>query len=115
MSVAQDDLSALEDVAEDVALRLGLIANPKRLLILCALVEGEKSVSDIQAGLDLSQSALSQHLAKLRAGGVVTTRRAGQTIFYRIADDQIVAIMRALHMTFCCGGAGRPDGSPKAV
>lgn len=103
MALARDDVSALEEIAEDVALRLGLIANPKRLLVLCALADGEKSVGEIQAGLDLSQSALSQHLAKLRAGGVVTTRREAQTIYYRISDEKMFAIMQALHATFCCG------------
>lgn len=80
---------------------LALVANPKRLLILCAMVEGEKSVSDLQVAAELSQSALSQHLAKLRAANVVSTRRQAQTIHYRLTDPQMKELMTALHDTFC--------------
>lgn len=87
--------------AEEVAARLALIANAKRLLVLCALSEGEHSVSALQARVDLSQSALSQHLSKLRSGGVVATRRDAQTVYYRLHDPQVIDLMAALQDTFC--------------
>lgn len=80
---------------------LQLMANPKRLLILCRLAEGERSVGELVGTVELSQSALSQHLARLRAAQIVATRRDGQTIFYRIADQRVSQIMAALHDTFC--------------
>ena len=99
----------LSDRAEEVAARLALIANAKRLLVLCALAEGELSVGALQMRVDLSQSALSQHLAKLREGGVVATRRAGQVIYYRLEDPQVVDLMTALHATFCQPDQAQPD------
>ena len=104
-------MAALEDRAAHVAARLAEVANTKRFLILCHLakrhmeagggVVGEASVGELQAVVGLSQSALSQHLARLRAAGMVATRRESQTIRYRLADDETRALMRALHATFC--------------
>ncbi|MDA8870169.1 metalloregulator ArsR/SmtB family transcription factor [Rhizobiaceae bacterium] len=93
--------SELAGRAEDVARQMSLLANPSRLLILCRLAEGEASVGTLQAVVGLSQSALSQHLAKLREGDVVATRRDGQTIYYRIADTQTERVMAALYEIFC--------------
>ncbi|HEY9035673.1 MAG TPA: metalloregulator ArsR/SmtB family transcription factor [Pseudomonadales bacterium] len=76
-------------------------ANEHRLLLLCTLVEGELSVAELNAGVPLSQSALSQHLAFLRDAGLVATRRDGQRIFYRLADDSAKTIIQALHQRFC--------------
>lgn len=91
----------LRDRASHVADRLSLLANANRLLILCRLVTGEASVSALQQEVGLSQSALSQHLARLRMAGVVATRREAQTIYYRIADVETQALMDALYQTFC--------------
>lgn len=96
-----DEMATLEARADDVAGRLAMIANPKRLLILCRLAEGEASVGELQAVAGLSQSALSQHLARLRASGAVATRREAQTIFYRLADPDTRALMTALYQIFC--------------
>ncbi len=102
MTDLQDSpIDALEARAEDVAARLALIANPKRLLVLCALTEGELSVGALQGAVGISQSSLSQHLAKLREGRVVSTRREAQTIYYRLSDPQIQNLMAALYETFC--------------
>ena len=87
--------------AEHVSSQLALLSNPNRLMILCRLAEGERSVGALQRDLDLSQSALSQHLAKLRAAGTVVTRREGQTIFYRIGDPDAARLMEALYDVFC--------------
>lgn len=70
-------------------------------MILCELVNGERSVSELEAVVPLSQSALSQHLAKLRAGGLVATRREAQTIFYSLHDQRVVRLMAVLHELFC--------------
>lgn len=93
--------AALQDRAEHVASRLALVANPKRLLILCELVKGERSVTALQGTVGLSQSALSQHLAKLREARMVDTRRESQTIFYRISDPDVEKLMAALYEAFC--------------
>jgi DNA-binding transcriptional ArsR family regulator len=94
-------VAALEERAEYVAERLTLVANPKRLLILCELAKGEVSVGALQARVGLSQSALSQHLAKLREAGMVGTRREAQTIRYRITDPELGVLMSALYEAFC--------------
>jgi ArsR family transcriptional regulator len=94
-------LDDLEARAEHVAARLALAANARRLLILCELAQGEQSVGALQAAVGLSQSALSQHLAKLRAAGMVATRRDAKTIYYRLGDAETEALMAALYDTFC--------------
>jgi len=91
----------LEQRSEHVAALLSLIANPARLRILCLLAKEEMQVGAMAGALGLSQSALSQHLARLRAGGVVETRRDRQAIFYRLADGEIRAIMDSLYDIFC--------------
>lgn len=92
---------ALAARAEHVAERLALLANANRLLILCQLAKGERPVGAIQAAVGLGQSALSQHLARLRDAGVVATRREGSAIHYRLSDPEMVALMGALYDTFC--------------
>lgn len=77
------------------------LANPHRLLILCLLAGGEMSVGALQARVDLSQSALSQHLARLRDEGLVATRREGTSIVYRIADPAVLQIMTTLAAIYC--------------
>jgi len=72
------------------------LANRQRLLMLCLLADGELSVGEINARVALSQSALSQHLAQLRAAGVVRTRRVAQTIYYRLRDPRVLALLGAL-------------------
>jgi ArsR family transcriptional regulator len=92
----------LEQKAQVVSETLRLLANEKRLMVLCRLTEaGEMSVTALGAKVGLSQSALSQHLAKLRADGLVTTRRASQTLYYRIADERIGKLLSALYDIYC--------------
>lgn len=79
--------SNLLNRADDAAALLGGLANARRLHILCLLMEGEHSVGALADKVELSQSALSQHLAKLRALGIVSTRRQGQTIFYSFSSE----------------------------
>ncbi|MEO0819818.1 MAG: metalloregulator ArsR/SmtB family transcription factor [Pseudomonadota bacterium] len=98
--------AALEARAVSVAAKLALLGNPRRLMILCRLSEGECSVSGLQTAVGISQSALSQHLARLREAGVVATRREGQTILYRLDNPDTEALMAALYDVFCAGPSG---------
>ena len=95
------DLSLFEDSAGRAASLLRNLANERRLIILCQLVDGEMSVGALQPRVGLSQSALSQHLALLREEGVVATRREGQSIFYRVADPAALRVLQTLAELFC--------------
>jgi ArsR family transcriptional regulator, virulence genes transcriptional regulator len=80
---------------------LKAMSNPVRLLVLCQLAEGEKSVGELERVVDVSQSALSQHLALLRQRGLVRGRRDGQTIFYSLAGREAPALLAALYEVYC--------------
>ncbi len=95
------DLSLFEDSAGRAASLLRTLANERRLMILCQLVEGELSVGALQTRVGVSQSALSQHLALLREEGIVATRREGQSIFYRVADPAALRVLQTLAELFC--------------
>ena len=94
-------VAELQKNAVHVTALLKAIANPARLVILCQLVEGERSVGALERAVGLSQSAISQHLAVLRRGDVVTSRREGQTVFYSLASADVVTLMGTLHEVFC--------------
>lgn len=97
-----DPIEALEAQATEVAAILRLLANEKRLVILCRLaIAGEMSVTALGAAVRLSQSALSQHLAKLRADGLVATRRDAQMLFYRVEDARVRQLLAALKDIYC--------------
>jgi DNA-binding transcriptional ArsR family regulator len=96
-----DDARELNAKAADAARLLTALANQHRLAILCALVEGERSVGALVDAVGLAQSALSQHLAKLRAAGIVATRRDAQTIYYRLASAAAGRIMKTLADIYC--------------
>jgi ArsR family transcriptional regulator, virulence genes transcriptional regulator len=96
------DLENLERTAAQVAAVMRALANERRLLILCRLVEwGEANATRLTEAVGLSQSALSQHLAKMREEGIVTFRRESQTLWYRIADPRIERLFAALHEIYC--------------
>jgi DNA-binding transcriptional ArsR family regulator len=95
------NLRRLEKNAHKACDLLGAMANTSRLMILCQLADGEKSVGDLQPLIGLSQSALSQHLAVLRRRHVVRTRRSGQSIYYSLASGEAASIMHTLHEQFC--------------
>lgn len=88
--------SDLEACAATAARLLKLLASEQRLLLLCRLIEGEASVGDLADHAKLSQSAASQHLAKMRAEGLVTTRREAQTIHYSLADPAALRVLETL-------------------
>lgn len=87
--------------AAETAAFLKLIANKNRLMILCRLAQKDACVSDLEDLLNLSQPALSQHLARLRAEGVLTTRRSGQQIYYSIVDPRVRMLLPILQDVFC--------------
>ena len=105
------DAETMRAHAGAAARLLKALGNEKRLMVLCLLVEAERSVSEINARLDLSQSALSQHLAVLRADGLVTTRRDAQTIYYSLADGPAQRIIDTLHGIYCAGDRPMCEGS----
>ncbi|CCW18543.1 transcriptional regulator, ArsR family protein [Sphingobium indicum BiD32] len=82
--------------ATEVAAFLKLVANEQRLLLLCRLREGEASVGELVGLCNLSQSSVSQHLARMRDGGLVQTRRETTTIYYSIANQRVLALMQFL-------------------
>lgn len=95
-------VSAFSRQAAEAAGLLKAMSNESRLLILCYLTErGELSVGELVERVGLSQSALSQHLAKLREEGLVATRRDAQTVFYRICDPKADQLLKLLHDLFC--------------
>lgn len=97
-------IPAMEQMAGHAVAAAGLLkslAHPARLLVMCRLVEGESSVSELQSLGDLSMSALSQHLSVLREAGLVQTRREAQSIFYTLADSPALGVMNALHAAYC--------------
>jgi ArsR family transcriptional regulator, virulence genes transcriptional regulator len=95
------NLAALEAKAEEVSRVLTAMANPKRLLVLCNLLEGEQSVGTLAEAVGLAQAALSQHLSKMRALGLLETRRDGQTIYYRLASAEVRSLLETLYQLYC--------------
>lgn len=83
------------------------MSNRHRLLILCHLLDGERRVSELEEVIGLSQSALSQHLARLRKDGLVVTRRDAQNIFYSLAGTDVQQVLAVLHDIFCSKHASR--------
>jgi DNA-binding transcriptional ArsR family regulator len=104
-TLGRDKAQALSARAAQAARLLKLLANERRLLILCRLVEtGEMNVTQLAEAAGLAQSALSQHLAKMREDGLVAFRRESQTIWYRIADPSAQRVLEALHDIFVVAG-----------
>jgi len=101
LALRLNDARELTAKANEAARLLTALANQYRLAVLCELVEGERSVGALVQAVGLSQSALSQHLAKLRAAGIVATRRDAQTIYYRLASDAAGSVMTTLADIYC--------------
>ncbi|HJV43695.1 metalloregulator ArsR/SmtB family transcription factor [Caulobacter sp.] len=96
LSTPADDIQDLAASAHAAARLLKLLASEQRLLILCRLIDGEASVGDLATHVGLAQSATSQHLAKMRAEGLVATRREAQTIYYRLDDPAAARVLETL-------------------
>lgn len=99
--LAAIDITEMRENAGQAADLLKAMSNQNRLLILCHLGEKEMSVNELNNFVDLSQSSLSQHLARLRQDNLVKTRRESQTIFYSIANPSVVKLISFLHSEFC--------------
>jgi len=95
------DAERIADDARRAADFLKALAHQNRLMILCLLSEGEKSVSQLEQLLSLRQPTVSQQLARLRTDGLVETRRAGKTIFYRLASEEARVVVGAVYEMFC--------------
>lgn len=96
------DLASFEAKAGLVADQLKAIANGRRLMLLCKLVEhGEVTVGDLARDVSLSPSACSQHLSKMREEGLVAFRRESQTFWYRIADPRVETLLATLYQLYC--------------
>ncbi len=96
------DLATFETKAGQVADMLKAIGNARRLMLLCKLVEhGEVTAGDLARDVGLSQSACSQHLAKMRDEGLVSYRRESQALWYRIADPRVETLLATLYQLYC--------------
>jgi len=104
ITTQSNPLDALEAKAEEASTLLGAMANAKRLMVMCNLLEGEKSVGELADIVGLSPAALSQHLGKMRALRLVETRRDGQTIHYRLASEAVREILETLYRLYCAPG-----------
>jgi len=104
-SDAPDAFVRMSEQARSAAGFLKALAHESRLLILCLLAEGEKSVGDLERILGLRQPAVSQQLARLRNDGLVVTRRDGKIVYYSLASEQARVIIAAVHAAFCAPAA----------
>jgi len=100
-AVADMNMAELQSRALRAAGLLKAMSNPARLIVLCQLAEGEKSVGELEEFVDVGQSALSQHLALLRERGLVRSRREGQSIFYALDGPEAPALLAALYEVYC--------------
>ena len=105
------DVGALIDSAQEASSFLKALAHETRLLTLCMLTEGEKTVTEIEQILGLRQPAISQQLARLRVDGLVEARREGKNIYYSLARPEVREIVGALHRAFC----QRPQLGSRAI
>jgi len=94
-------LERMRASAGDAALMLRSLGNPDRLLLLCQLSQEELCVSELEQQLDIRQPSLSQQLGVLRREGLVTTRREGKNIYYRVADQRVLALLQTLYQLYC--------------
>lgn len=99
--ILDQTMNPFEAKAEEVSALLAAMANPKRLLVMCTLLTGEKSAGDLAEIVQLTPAALSQHLGKMRALRLVSTRRDGQTIYYSLASAEVRAVLETLYQVYC--------------
>lgn len=84
-------------------------AHPARLMVACALVDGERSVRDLEDTLGLRQPALSQQIAELRDAGLIVARKESKSVYYRLADERIADFIGTMYRLFCAPGAAFPN------
>ena len=95
------DFQGLEGHAEEVSALLSAMGSRKRFIVFCNLVNDEMQVGALAKKAEMSQSALSQHLARLKASNLVKTRRDAQTVYYSISSDAVLAVLRTLDDIYC--------------
>lgn len=95
------DMAQMRETAKSAVSSLRAMANEDRLLLLCQLSLGEKSVSELEQLLDIHQPTLSQQLGVLRTEGLVSTRRDGKRIYYSVTDARVLGLLHAMHGQFC--------------
>lgn len=100
-SDSHDSLAIMERNASKAEAMLKLLANAKRLMILCHLVKSEQTVSELADLVGLSHSALSQHLSKMRENRLVISDKRGQQVYYRIGSPEVSAILSTLYLIYC--------------
>ncbi len=98
---ANKTMSELRRRSEEVASLLKLLSHPQRLLILCSMTDGEKSVGEIEEACRASQSAVSQFLKGMRLEGLVASRREGKQVYYKIVDKRVHELITSLYQVFC--------------
>jgi DNA-binding transcriptional ArsR family regulator len=113
--MSQMDLAAMERAAGKAAALMRALANEHRLLILCQLTAGERGVGELVEAIGLAQSAVSQHLARLRADGLVATRRHAQSIYYSLASAEVQRVIATLYEVYCRDAARCGSGAPAAA
>lgn len=104
--------AGMEQAVHDASALLKAMSNERRLLILCHLSRGERSVGELGELVGVSQSALSQHLAKLRRDRLVCTRREAQTIYYSLNGGQAQQVLDTLHRLYCAQARAAEDAAP---
>ena len=107
------NLEELQSKAGAAEALLKAVANRNRLVILCELLKGERSVSALPGRIGLSQSALSQHLARLRADELVVTRRESQTIYYSLSSKPVTRLIGLLYELYCAPHCDREASPPR--
>jgi DNA-binding transcriptional ArsR family regulator len=101
------DAEVMERAADQASELLKALSNRHRLLIICQLIDGERSVGELAEFLSLRDSTVSQHLALLRKDGLVSARREAQTIFYSIASEPAREVLKTLYLAFCAPKSAR--------
>lgn len=112
LNIMAMNINQMRESARRASELLKALGNENRLLILCNLASGEKSVGELQQAIGLRQSALSQHLARLRHDGLVQTRRASQTIYYSLDGEEASRVIEVLYSLYC---APEPRAATRAV
>ncbi len=98
---SDSDIATMQAAAGRASAMMKTLGHSGRLMILCNLAEGERAVGELADDLGMSQSALSQHLMRMRSEGLVETRREAQTVFYRLTEGEVRQVIQSLYTIFC--------------
>ncbi len=101
MATLSPETRAMKAKVDDASAFLKKLSNPDRLLVACALVEGERSVRELENALGIRQPGLSQQIAGLREAGLIAGRKEGKQMFYRLADPRVETFIHTMHALFC--------------